>query len=342
MLQLRAYPSSLPFEYPFRVSKGIKTEQRTLLVSLGFGRLTGWGEAPAISYYPETVESMSASLEKARPVIERYALHDPERFWHFLHHMFEGQNFLVAALDIAGWDLYAQLRRQPLFSALGFTDPGARKNDYTIGLDTPEEMVRKMLSRHSQVYKVKMAKPDDIDLLRSLRAASTAVFRVDVNEGWSFDECKQLLPELKSLGVEFLEQPLPKNAWDEMKELKQIAPIPLIADEACVTEKDLDKCAEAFHGINIKLTKCGGITPARRMLKRAPELGLKTMLGSMNESTVGTSALVHLSSAADWLDADGPLLLKGDYATGLSYSDDNHVTLVPGKAGLGIQMALGN
>jgi L-alanine-DL-glutamate epimerase-like enolase superfamily enzyme len=337
MLQLRAYPSSLPFEYPFRISKGIKTEQPALLVSLGFGRLIGWGEAPAISYYPETVDSMMASLEKGRSVIERYALHDPERFWHFLHHLFEGQNFLVAALDIASWDLFAQLRRQPLFAAMGFADPGSRANDYTIGIDTAEEMVRKMKSRPSEIYKIKLAKPDDIDLLRALRVASRATFRVDVNEGWSFDDCKRLLPELKNLGVELLEQPLPKNAWDEMKELKQISPIPLIADEACVEEKDLNRCAESFHGVNIKLTKCAGITPARRMLKRAPELGLKTMLGSMNESTIGTSALVHLSAAADWLDADGPLLLNGDYAEGLNYSDENSVSLTPGRVGLGIQ-----
>jgi len=103
MLQLRTYAASLPFQYPFRIAKGTKTEQPALLVSLGFGRLQGWGEAPAIPYYDVTVEGMLESLERARPVIERYSLMDPQRFWHFLHHLLPGQHFLTAALDIAAW-----------------------------------------------------------------------------------------------------------------------------------------------------------------------------------------------------------------------------------------------
>lgn len=340
MLQLRAYSRSLPFEYPFRIAKGIKTEQPALLVSLGFGKLLAWGEAPAIKYYDVTVEGMLETLEKGRGVIERYSMNDPERFWHFLHHLFPEQNFLIAALDIAGWDLFAQLRRQPLYMALGLQNPGEKLNDYTLGLDEPQEMQQRMQNRKSRVYKVKLAKPDDIDLLRGLSEKSSATFRVDVNEGWEFEDCRRLLPELKALGVELLEQPLPKAAWDEMRILKEISPIPLVADESCVEEKDLDQCASAFHGVNIKLTKCGGITPARRMLKRAPALGLKTMLGSMNESSIGTAAMLHLSSAADWLDADGPLLLKGDYATGLNYSDENMVSQTANVPGLGIRVAM--
>src|SRR6478736_5875431 len=174
MLQLNAYSASLPFEYPFTIAKGTKTVQPALLVSLGFGKLRGWGEAPAITYYDVTVEGMMESLQGARQVIERYSLTDPQRFWHFLHHLLPGQNFLIAALDIAGWDLFAQLRRQPLYAALGFQDPGDVKNDYTIGLDAADQMVLKMQHRKSSVYKIKLAKPDDIDLLRQLRLSTAA------------------------------------------------------------------------------------------------------------------------------------------------------------------------
>ncbi len=330
MLFLRAYSASMPFQYPFTIAKGTKTEQPALLVSLGFGRLQGWGEAPAIAYYDVSVDAMMESLERARPVIERYSLTDPQRFWHFLHHLLPGQHFLTAALDIAAWDLFAQLRKQPLFAALGLSYSGPVPSDYTIGIDSAETMVAKLKARPSSVYKVKLARPEDIDLLRRLRAETEAPFRIDLNEGWRYDDALRLLPELRALGVTLIEQPLPKDAWEEMRALKAQSPIPLFADEACAGEKDVARCADAFHGINIKLTKCGGITPALRMMQEARRLGLQVMLGSMNESTIGTAALVHLSGAADHLDADGPLLLAGDHASGLSYDETCRVSLGPG------------
>lgn len=321
MLQLQAYRSDLPFQYPFTIAKGTKTHQPALLVSLGFGRLQGWGEAPAITYYDVTVEGTMESLERVRAVIERYSLTDPQRFWHFLHHLLPGQNFLIAALDIAGWDLFAQLRKQPLYRALSLENAGPMLTDYTIGIDTQEAMVAKIKAHPMPVYKIKLAKPGDIDLLRALREVSQSAFRVDVNEGWDYDDTVRLLPELQKLGVVLLEQPLPKSAWEEMAALKAQSPIPLFADEACITEADVAKCAASFHGIVIKLSKCGGITPAMRMISKACRLGLQTMLGSMNEGTIGTSAIVHLSSSADLLDADGPLLLAEDQATGLTYAN---------------------
>ena len=344
MLQVASFSAALPFQYPFTISKGTKTEQPALLVSLGFGKLTGWGEAPAIRYYDVRVEDMQASLNAVKGVIERYALQDPQRFWHFLHHLLPGQHFLIAALDIAGWDLFAQLRRKPLHAMLGLENRSPFLSDYTIGLDTAEEMLRKLQAHPSAVYKLKLARPDDIDLVRALRAATGAAFRVDMNEGWNYEDSLRLLPELKQLGVEMAEQPLPKTAWEEMAALKAQSPIPLFADEACVEEKDVAKCAAGFHGINIKLTKCGGITPALRMIREARERGLQVMLGSMNESSIGTSALVHMAAGADLLDADGPLLLTGDYADGPEWSAVNgspYYVSVGEQPGLGIAMRAG-
>ncbi len=344
MLQLNSYAVSLPFQYPFTIAKGTKTEQPALLVSLGFGKLLGWGEAPAIRYYDVTVDGMAEALTKVKSVIERYSLTDPQRFWHFLHHLLPGQNFLIAALDIAGWDLFAQLRRQPLYTALGLSRSAPKLSDYTVGIDSAEAMTAKLRAHPSAAYKLKLARPDDIDLVQALRAATTAPFRIDVNEGWSYDDAVRLLPELHRLGVTLLEQPLPKDQWEEMAALKSESPIPLFADEACVLENDVAKCAAAFHGINIKLTKCGGITPALRMIREARQLGLQVMLGSMNESSVGTAALAHLSAAADFLDCDGPLLLAGDYADGLQWSEEGglpYYISVGHQPGLGIAMLPG-
>ncbi len=335
MLQLQYYPFDLAFKHPFTISKGSKTHQPTLVVSLGLGNLRGYGEAPAISYYNVTVEQMMASLEAKRQVIERYALTDPNRYWHFLHHLLPGQNFLIAALDIAGWDLFAQLRRQPLYRLLGIDPANMPTTDYTIGLDTIDIMVQKMEELKWPIYKVKAGKPGDIDTLRALRVHTSAPIRIDANEGWTFDEIKALLPELVKLNITMIEQPLPREEWEAMKELKALSSIPLFADESCRGEEDVKKCEESFHGINIKLTKCGGITPALRMIKEARENGLKVMIGSMNESTVGSAAIANIMPLADEADADGPLLLQEDVAAGLNY--DNGKIILSGGPGLGIQ-----
>jgi L-alanine-DL-glutamate epimerase-like enolase superfamily enzyme len=341
VLQLHSFAGALPFQYPFVTHKGTKSQQPALLVALGFGRLFGWGEAPAISYYGVSLESLKAALDKGRPVIERYSLQDPQRFWHFLEHLLPGQNFLIAALDIAGWDLFSRLRNRPLYQMLGFENTGPFLSDYTIGYGTEEEMVAKISAHPAPVYKIKLTTPEDIDLLQRLRAATTAPFRVDANEGWNYDDTLRLLPELKKLGVALLEQPLPKEQWEEMKALKAQSRIPLFADEACVEETDVARCADAFHGINIKLTKCGGITPAKRMMEEARKLGLQVMLGSMNESSIGTAAMVHLAPGADLLDADGPLLLAADYAEGLQWTSvegqPNYIALQD-TPGMGVQM----
>lgn len=336
MLRLAHRAFQLPFRHPFTTSHGTKTHQPTLLVSLGLGPLTGFGEAPAIHYYGVTTDSMAAALEKVRPTIERYALMDPQRFWHFLHHLLPGENFLVAALDIAGWDLFGKMRRQPLHRLLNLAPSAAPITDYTLGIDAANVMLQKMRATPWPVYKIKVRAPDDIDVLRSLRAATGAPFRVDANKGWTLDDTRRLLPELHALGVELLEQPLPRIEWEAMKELKKLSPIPLAADESCVEEKDVARCAEGFHVINIKLTKCGGITPAVRMVAEARKLGLRVMLGSMNESTVGTAALAHLSPGVDFLDADGPLLLAEDLAEGLALAD--HRWQISDAPGLGIRL----
>ncbi len=335
MLSLKYNQLNSAFEYPFVTHKGAKTHQPSLVVSLGLGPMVGYGEAPAISYYNVTVEGMTELLLSKKQMIERYAMIDPQRFWHFLHHLIPGQHFLTAALDIAGWDLFGKMRRQPVYKLLGYEKGALPVTDYTIGIAPVEEMMAKMQQHPWPIYKIKVGQPDDIGIIEALRQHTTADFRIDANEGWNFDDAKKLLPELKKLGVTLIEQPLQKTEWDAMKELLTLTDIPLIADESCVTEDDVKKCFGSFTGINIKLTKCGGLTPATRMIKEARTLGMKVMVGSMNETSIGTAAIAHLLPAVDYVDADGPLLLKEDAATGLTYPDYIPTTL-EGRTGLGI------
>ena len=333
-MQLRYWAHELQFRHPFTVSKGTKTHQPTLVVELEIGNWRGYGEAPAISYYQVTLENLVETLEKNRAAIERFAFTDPERFWHFLHHLIPGNSFLICALDMAGWDLYAKRKGIPLYQAWGGIGNTGPLTDFTIGMDTPERMLLKMQERPWPVYKIKVGSSEDISMLEKLRAHTTVPFRVDANAGWDFETAVQLIPKLSALGVELVEQPLAKENWEEMERLKSISCLPLFADESCVFEKDVAACASCFDGINIKLTKCGGITPARRMIKQARALGLKIMLGSMNESTIGSAAIGHLKEWVDFLDMDGPLLLAEDLSSGISYQEG--IVKLPSQAGLGV------
>ncbi len=328
----------LPFQYPFTISQGrTKTHQPTLVVALQVGKWIGYGESPAIAYYNFTVEEMVATLEQYKPMIEKYAFTEPERFWHFLHHLLPNQHFLVNALDMAGWDLYGKMNQKPLYELWQTPFTGEEPiTDYTLGIDTPEKMLQKMQARPHPVYKIKIDNNNSLDTIRYLRAHTNVPFRLDANEGFTYQQFKEILPELVTLNIEFIEQPLAKTNWEEMKQLFIESPIPLIADESCVTEKDVASCAGHFHGINIKLTKCSGITPAIRMIKQAKELGLKVMMGSMNESSLGSAAIGNFLPQLDYVDMDGPLLLSEDIAKGLNY-DNGKITL-SGKFGLGVQM----
>ncbi len=327
----------LPFEHPFTISGGrTKTHQPALIVALQLGNYVGYGEAPAIAYYNITVEKMIEDIEAKKRMIEKFAFTEPERYWHYLHHLIPNNPFLVSALDMAAWDLFGKLKGKLLYQLWNTEFVNTPQTDYTIGIDSIEKMVKKIKAKPNPIYKIKVGFEDDIEMLQELREHTTSVFRVDVNAGWTLEEALQKIPKLQEIGVELVEQPLAKNNWDEMKILYQKSTIPLFADESCVFEKDVEKCVEHFHGINIKLTKCSGITPAIRMIKRARELNLKVMMGSMNESSLGAAANANFLPQLDYVDMDGPLLLQEDIATGLSF--DNGIVSIAGKYGLGVKL----
>jgi L-Ala-D/L-Glu epimerase len=325
---------NLPFKHPFTISRGTKTHQPSLVVKLELGPFAGYGEAPAITYYNITVEQMIEDLEKKKNFVEKFALTEPERYWHYLHHLFPSNPFLVCALDIACWDLYGKMKRKPLYQLWSTSFDKTPQTDYTIGIDTIEKMVEKMQEKPWPIYKIKLGTPDDIAIVEALRKHTDAVLRVDANSGWTTEEALQKIPLLAQLGVEMIEQPLAKDNWEGMKQLFEKSPLPLFADESCVFEQDVERCYNHFNGINIKLTKCSGITPARRMITKARELGMKVMMGSMNESTIGSAAIAQFLPQLDFVDMDGPLLLREDIASGLTF--ENGEAKTSSEPGLGI------
>ena len=317
---LKYKTSNLPFKHPFTISKGTKTHQPALLVELEFFGIKGYGEAPAIPYYDISVEKMIADIEVKKQFIEKFSFTEPDRYWHYLHHLIPDNPFLVCALDMAAWDIYGKMKRKQLHQLWNLDISKNPLTDVTIGIDTIENMVLKIKEMPWPIYKIKLGTDDDVHVVQELRKSTNSLFRIDANAAWKADEALEKIKIFKELNVEFIEQPLAKDDWEGMKFLYEHSPLPLIADESCVSEHDVEKCKGYFHGINIKLTKCSGITPALRMITRARELEMKVMVGCMNEGSIGTGAIAQLLPLLDYVDMDGPLLLAEDVAKGVEYN----------------------
>ncbi|MDT0675402.1 dipeptide epimerase [Autumnicola musiva] len=320
-MELRTYALDLELKDPFRISHSSRNVQPTLIVELKHGEFTGYGEAAATSYYGMSTKEMSRQVEKVIPVLSENIHKTPEEIWQITAPYFKDNSFAQCALDIAVHDLYGKTKSMPLYKIWGLELINLPVSNYTIGLGSVEEMVQKMTNFPWPLYKIKLGTNEDVQIVKELRKHTNAAFRVDANCAWTAEETIKNAVLLKDLNVEFLEQPLPKDDFDGMKKVFKESVLPVIADESCIAEADVRKCAGYFHAINIKLTKCGGLTPARRMIAEAKSLGLKVMVGCMTESTVGISAIAHLLPLLDYVDMDGALLLKNDIAEGVKLKD---------------------
>ena len=336
MLKLELKPYRLKLKHRFRISRDAYDEQEGLIVCLGSEGHVGFGETTANPYYGIEMRNMIESIEALRPNIEAFDFKEPRSFHIFLGH-FISDPFILCALDLAAWDLYGKKIGKPLYEIWGTSIDHYPITNYTIGLDTVENMIAKMKEQPWPIYKIKLGTDKDIAIIRELRKNSKSVFRIDANCAWTAKQTINYAPVLKELGVEFIEQPLEAEDWEGMEQVQHHSVLPVIADESCRTEEDVDRCALHFHGINIKLTKCGGLTPALRMIRQARDLDLKVMVGCMTESTVGISAIAQLLPQLDYVDMDGALLLKEDIATGVELLEDGKVKF-PDLGGSGIQL----
>jgi len=328
--------------HPFTIALGTTTVQHNLLVELRQDGMNGYGEGASSHAYEEfTAASMRAALEKARPLIEHVRLEDPTQLWARLVPALGHNRFALCALDEAAHDLWGKLRGAPVWKLWGLELNNLPLSDYTIGIDPVEKMVAKMKEFDGwPIYKIKLGTSDDLTIVRELRKHTNAIFRIDANTAWSADQTISFAPELKRLGVEFIEQPLPRDDWDGMRRVFRECALPVFADESCLVEEDVPRCAGFFHGINIKLTKAGGLTPGRRMISRARELGLRVMVGCMNESSVGISAIGQLLPLLDHVDMDGALLIAKDIATGV-HLEKGHAVF-PNENGNGVRLLEGS
>jgi L-alanine-DL-glutamate epimerase-like enolase superfamily enzyme len=315
-LDYRFFEMSL--RHPFTISRYTVNVQKTVIVRISDGEFSGYGEATVNPYYHSTVERLSASLSKVKQLVDAVEALHPAEFWNLIMPHLHDDYFALCAVDIAYWDLYARKHHKTLRSYFmgGENTP---LTSYTIGIDTLETMRRKIIEMPWPVYKIKLGTPDDLAIVENLRKITDAVFRIDANCAWNADQTIRYSKILKDMDVEFIEQPLPAEDVEGMRKVKAESALPVIADESCQRPEDIVKCAPVFHGVNIKLMKCGGITPALKMISEAREKNLLIMAGCMTESTIGISALVQLAPLLDYLDADGALLLREDVARGVSF-----------------------
>lgn len=318
-LILRAF--NLKLKHTFTISRESIDFQPSLIVELKSDGFSGFGEATSNPYYKTTVPIMMQDLEKIRALIENTQDETPEAFWAKIYPHLKKDMFALCALDMAYTDLYARKKGKKLYELWEYTPQNNPLSDYTIGIASIEKMLSKMQELPWPIYKIKLGTQEDIAIVKELRKHTDAIFRIDANCDWSVEETLHNAIELKKLGVEFLEQPLKADHWEGHKELFKHSVLPIIADESCILEEDVAKCFDHFHGVNVKLVKCGGLTPAKRMIEQAKKLGLKTMVGCMTESTVGISAIAHLLPQLDYVDMDGALLLAEDIATGVTIKD---------------------
>ncbi len=328
----------LQLKDPFTISRGTVTEQPTMVLRVERDGLVGYGEATTNTYYGITLEAMQAAVAAVEKELAVCELDNPAELWKQFDPILKDCRFAQCALDCAIWDLYAKQQDLPLWKLWGFShDDPMPPSCFTIGLDTPQVMLKKLAENPGwPVYKIKLDATGNLDIIRDLRASTDARFRVDANCAWQQEQVQAFASELSTMDVELIEQPLAADEYEKMKSLKGQCALPLMADESCQVEADVDRCLDAFDAINVKLVKCGGLTPARRMITRAKQRGLKVMVGCMTESSIGIAPGVHLLPLLDFADLDGALLLAKDIAQGLQW--ENGYCQLPERPGLGVEL----
>lgn len=339
-MELTVHPFDLPLRDVFQTTHESRTVQPTLIVRLATAEFHGLGEAPMTRYYGLESGRCRRELERLAPALRRHK--GEELLERGVEYVMNGaipgdlNPFLRCALDVALHDLWAKLAGERLGDLWEVDQPRQTPTCYTIGLAPVAEMVRKLRAFPWPVYKIKLgAGADDLAIVRALRQETEAPFYVDANTGWTARQAIELSGPLGELGVQFIEQPLKTGDAAGQAEVRRHSVLPVVADESCQVEADVDRCAETFDGINIKVVKCGGLLPARRMIRRARELGLSVMTGCMTESSVGISAIAQLLPELDYADMDGAMLLARDPATGVTFDPATGLARYPDRSGTG-------
>ena len=326
----------LKLRYAWGLSRGTWTTRRNAFVRIERDGTVGMGEAAPIARYNETAEGAAAFIENARAVLERDLWEYAVR-WNELEALAPTEHAAKAALDMALLDWVGKKLNVPLWKLLGLNRNAALTTTYSIGIDKVPVMQQKVReSPDFGVYKIKVGSKDDRKIIEGIRAVTTKPLRVDANEGWKTkEEALEMINWMAGLGVEFVEQPMPAAMLKDFAWLKERSKLPIFADESLMKASDIPVIAPYFHGLNIKLMKCGGVQEAVRMVAMARALGLKLMIGCMVETSLAISAAAAITPLFDDADLDGNLLTATDPFRGVRTVKDQLV--LNAKPGLGVE-----
>jgi L-alanine-DL-glutamate epimerase-like enolase superfamily enzyme len=320
---IRIYPiaKSLHPRHVFRISRASRTQVDNVFLTLTQDGVTGFGEASPNSFFREDPLDVQSALAGLADYFRRQTLSsqtDIGRIWDELRDRLAPSRACLCAVDLALWDLWARLLGKTVGECAWGRLPRPVATSATLGICPPEEWPERIAEVAGfPAVKVKMDARIDTRLLEAIRARTGAALRVDANGAWDGIDIAAASTRLAGLGVEFIEQPLLPGADDRMEAVLRDSALPILADESCAVPEDVERLPGRFSGFNIKLVKCGGLTPALAMLRRGRELGLKTMVGCMLESSLLIAAGCVAAQAADYADLDGSWLLRDDPCRGL-------------------------
>jgi L-alanine-DL-glutamate epimerase-like enolase superfamily enzyme len=309
----------LTLDHPFGISRGTTETTEALVVRLEVDGETGLGAAAPAAYYGETPETVAGLLPDLLAAVEGQDPHDLQGLHDRLEDVVGKNPAAKAAVDVAAHDLVARLLDVPLFRYLGLDPTRSVPSSFTVSLADPETMARRAseaVDAGHDHLKVKLGGDRDEAALAAVReAAPGAAVRVDANAGWRPKEAVRMCGVCADHGVEFVEQPVPPG--EGLGYVHDRSPLPIAADESCVTAADVPTVADSADVVNVKLMKCGGVRPAVEQIHAARAHGLEVMLGCMLEPNVSIAAAAHLTPLVDHADLDGSLLLADDPYEGI-------------------------
>jgi L-alanine-DL-glutamate epimerase-like enolase superfamily enzyme len=326
--------------HPFVIARGGATEHRLIRVRITDGDgVEGWGEAAPNRFYGETADTALGALARLTPIVEAadsWALEDIEAE---MNRALRFNGSVKSAISAALHDLAGKRLGVPVYKLWGLDPAKAPLSSFTIAIAASEAELRQRIEQAASypVLKIKLGTDHDTQIIRTVReAAPEKILRVDANAAWSPKHALEMVDVLVECGVEYVEQPVPAHDIDGLRFVRERSALPVIADESCVVSTDIPRLVGAVDGINLKLSKCGGLREALRIIATARSHSMLVMAGCMIETSLGITAAAHLAPLLDYADFDGAALLADDPFVGATI--DGGRIAIPDLPGLGVRV----
>lgn len=328
---------TLTTKHPFAIARGTQSEYRTVRVVVRADGHEGHGEAAPNRFYGESTESVISALERFAPLLADMDPWAIERAERTMNAAIRFNGSLKSAVSAALHDLAGKRLGVPVYRLWGLDVATLPQSSFTIAIAADADELKRRIQEAAAypVLKIKLGSDHDEAIIEQVRdLAPDKVLRVDANAAWTPKQALRMIDVLIAYGIEFVEQPVAAHDIDGLRFVRERSPLPIIADESCVTSADIPRLVGAVDGINLKLSKCGGLREALRMIAAARTHGMLVMAGCMVESSLGITAAAHLAPLLDYVDLDGAALLANDPFVGATI--EGGVLTVPELPGLGV------